>query len=111
MLAELFNSEVKLLTMPSSERSTLENRGMTLYGLYHIILLFILLISMVSFMTQFLPSLCWAEERSLYPTFTSVLKMLGKLFRKYHTDPPVSANSNVITDIVSMTKRVSKHGM
>ena len=43
------------------------------------------------FMTQFLPALNWAEERSLYPSFASILKFVGKLFRKFQSgDPPVS---------------------
>ena len=66
---------------------------------------------MVSFMTHFLPSLSWAEERSLYLTFTSVLKMLGKLFRKYHTDPPVSANRRFIVDFIPMNNRARRRGI
>jgi len=41
-------------------------------------------------MTDFLPALNWAEERSLYPSFASILKFVGKLFRKFQSgDSPV----------------------
>ena len=54
-----------------------------------ILTLDIMLFIVISFMTHFLPSLSWAEERSIYPTFSFVLKSLGKLFRKYQAEPPV----------------------
>jgi len=44
----------------------------------------------IRFMTQFLPALNWPEETSLHPSFASVLKFVGKLFRKFQSgDPPV----------------------
>ena len=61
-------------------------------------------------MTEFLPALNWAEERSLYPSFASILKFISKLFRKFQSgDPPVSCIYKTYCCNVSC-HRVMKHG-